>query len=217
MKLIKEKQDLLNELRRMGIKDERVLNAIKKIKRELFIDKKFIDATYKNYPLPIGYNQTISQPYTVAFMIELLNITPGNRILEIGSGSGYNAAVISLLNGKKGIVFSMEIIKGLAKFARENLKKAGINNVKIINKDGCYGYKKEAPFDKIILTAFSPEIPFNLIAQLSEKGILVMPLAKRVSQIMIKIIKKDEKIFITNHGYFSFVPLTGNINALKRQ
>lgn len=208
MSLIKEKEALINELIAMGIKDEKILKAIETIPRELFVLPHYIGESYKNYPLPILNGQTISQPYTVAFMLQLLEIKKSNKILEIGSGSGYNAAIMSLLAKK---IISIEIIKELAEFAKNNLKKASITNVEIINSDGCYGYEKESPYDRIIITAATPKIPLKLISQLKEEGIIVFPLDKGFYQVMTKI--KNNKI--EYFGYFSFVPLKGNIKSLN--
>ncbi len=214
MGLIKDKEYLLQDIRTMGIKDERVLKAIEETKRELFITKNIEKDAYGNYPLPIGYGQTISQPYTVAFMIELLDIRPGNTILEIGCGSGYNAAVMSLLVEKKGKIYSVEIIKELCNFAEKNFKKAGIKNVSVANADGYFGYNKAAPYDRIIITAGCPHIPKELLNQLCKNGILVMPLTKYFGETMIKVVK-DKELNISEFGSFAFVPLRGAVEGHK--
>lgn len=211
MVLTKDKKFLINELKLMGIKDKNVINAIHETKRECFVPNDLKEDSYKNYPLSIDYGQTISQPYTVAFMIELLDIKQGNKILEIGAGSGYNAAVMSHLIGKQGKIYAIELIKELTDFAKDNLKRAGINNVKIIHGDGYHGYKRESPYDRIIITAGTPKIPDELIKQLKNKGIIVAPLSKIYGEEMTKIVKNNNKLEKTTHGSFAFVPLKGHI------
>ena len=210
MGLIKEKEFLINELRLMGIIDENVINAIRKTKRECFVPDELKEDSYKNYPLSIGHGQTISQPYTVAFMIELLNIKQGNKILEIGAGSGYNAAVMSHLVGS-GKIYAVELIEELINFAKDNLKKAGIKKVEIIHGDGYHGYTKESLYDRIIITAGTPKIPDDLIKQLKNKGIIVAPISKIFGEEMTKIVKNNNELEKTTHGSFAFVPLCGHI------
>ncbi|MBI4981464.1 protein-L-isoaspartate(D-aspartate) O-methyltransferase [Candidatus Woesearchaeota archaeon] len=200
------KSSLLEELKQMGI-NEKILSAIKSVNRELFISPAQAHLAYENIPLPIGSEQTISQPYTVAFMIQLLEIHPEDKILEVGAGSGYNAAVMSQLTGEKGKIISVELVAELAKQARDNLKKAGITNVKVIHGNGYLGYAKEAPFDKIIVTAGASETPPALIEQLKENGILVIPINRGWGQVMTKIMKKEGRLIASEHGEFSFVPL----------
>ncbi len=200
------KSGLLAELRGMGIKEE-VLSAIKAVNRELFVSPAQIHLAYENIPLPIGSEQTISQPYTVAFMLQLLEIQPGDKILEVGAGSGYNAAVMSQLTGEKGKIFSVELVEELAEQAKANLKKAGITNLKVIHGNGYLGYAKEAPFDKLIVTAGASETPPALIEQLKENGILVIPINRGWCQVMTKIVKKEGRLLVSEHGGFSFVPL----------
>jgi protein-L-isoaspartate(D-aspartate) O-methyltransferase len=194
MGYLKEKEKLLSELRLMGIKDERILKAMELTKRELFVRKEMIEDSYGNFPLPIGQRQTISQPYTVAFMTYLLDIWPGNKILEIGAGSGYNCAVMSLLAGKKGKIYSLELIPELCEFAKQNIKNAKIKNVKVINTDGYFGYKRAAPYDRIIITAGSPFVPKMLLSQLKEGGILIMPRKDENGETMIKVVKQGNSL-----------------------
>jgi protein-L-isoaspartate(D-aspartate) O-methyltransferase len=217
MKLSEVKERLIQKLGVYGIKDKKVLDAIFKTKRELFVPDDFKQQAYLNTPLPISNAQTISQPYTVARMIELLELKLNHKILEIGGGSGYNAAVMSILIGKKGKIYSTELEKTLCDFAKANLEKAKIKNVKIIHSDGSRGYKMEAPYDRIIVTCAAKEIPPPLIAQLKPNGIIVIPISRPdgYGQTMTKIIKtkqkeerpKTPKLKITKHGDFSFVPL----------
>ncbi len=204
---MKTKSDLLRELRMQGIDDNRVIISMSKVKREDFIPGKMKDFAYENIAIPIGEGQTTSQPYTVAYMLKLLGTKPGNKILEIGTGSGYNAAVMSHLTGKKGKIISLEINKNLHKLASKNI---GLDNVLILNKDGYHGYEEEAPYDRIIITASAPEIPTRLIEQLKPNGIMVIPIKEDDHELMTKI-TKNEKITMTYHGRFQFVPMTGKV------
>jgi protein-L-isoaspartate(D-aspartate) O-methyltransferase len=200
------KESLIDELVTMGIDDKKVLDAIRKIGRERFIPKELAGEAYGNYPLPIGFGQTISQPYTVAFMAMHLDIEKGSKILEIGTGCGYNAAILSILCGKKGHVYTVEIIPELADLARENLK--AYPNVDVIFGDGSVGYEKNAPYDRIIITAASPEIPSPLYSQLKEHGIIIAPVESSFGQQMMRI-RKDKTPITDALGAFSFVPLKG--------
>ena len=201
------KNQLLQELKQQGIKDKNVLKAIKTIPRELFVEKKLQDLAYENSPLPIKNNQTISQPYTVAFMLQALELKQGDKVLEIGTGSGYNAALIQYIT--KTTIYSLEIIEKLTIFAKNNLKKAKIKNVKIIKTDGSKGYKAQAPYDKIIITAATPEIPTIIEDQLKENGIIVAPVGNKISQTMIKAKKINNTLKVQELGSFVFVPLKG--------
>jgi len=207
MGLIMDKERLLHELKVMGLRNNKILEAIAKTPRESFISKDQKNHAYDNHPLPIGYNQTISQPYTVAFMLELLNINKNDKVLEIGCGSGYNAAVMSYLVGDRGKIVSIEIIKELCDFAINNLEKAKINNVKLINSDGKKGYGKQAPYNKIVVTATASNIPGSLLEQLSDKGTIVLPVKRGFSEVMTKLVKKGKQMEKSTHGHFSFVPL----------
>lgn len=207
MNFEKQKKALELELR-TEIKDERVLDAIMKVKRELFVLKEDLKEAYGNYPLSIGMNQTISQPYTVAKMIEALELKKGEKVFEIGTGSGYNACVISEIVGKKGKIITTEIIPGLIEFAKRNIKKAGYKNITILNIDGSKGYIDEAPYDKCIVTAACKEIPRELVKELKINGILVVPVGEHYEQKLLKITKRKSEEIIDNLGDFRFVPLT---------
>src|SRR3989344_990171 len=191
------------------IKDRKLIEAFKKIKREDFILEKDLKRSYGDYPLDIGHGQTISQPSTIMIMTQALELKEGDKVLEIGTGSGYQATIISELIGKNGRVYTTEIINELVNFARENLKKAKIKNVEVIKKDGGSGLKKFAPYDKIILTAACSKIPDVLIEELKDPGILIAPVGPLYMQEMIKIIKKSGNIENINLGHFVFVPLQG--------
>ena len=204
-----QKQRLTEHWTSLGIiKDKKVIEAFKKIPREEFLkDRK--EEAYSDYALSIGEGQTISQPTTVMIMTEALELKEGHKVLEIGTGSGYQAAIISKIVGSKGKLISTEIIPELAEFAKNNIKKLKIKNVEIIRRDGSKGYAKQAPYDRIIVTAASPEIPNPLIRQLKENGIIIVPVGNLVEQMMIKGIKKGNKLIQEEIGQFMFVPLKG--------
>ena len=206
-----EKQRLIDYWRKSGtIKDEKLLKAFEEVPREIFIRNGFEEEAYGDYPLPIGSGQTISQPTTVMIMTQALELKEGQKVLEIGAGSGWQAAIIGKIVGKKGKVITTEIIPELAEFAKNNIKKAKINNVKVINYDGSQGYKKEAPYDRCIITAACPEIPPLIIEQLKEDGILVAPVGSLAfGQNMTKLRKTSSGIETELLGSFVFVPLKG--------
>ncbi|MDI6700283.1 MAG: protein-L-isoaspartate(D-aspartate) O-methyltransferase [bacterium] len=195
-----------NQLKKRGIEDEDLLKVMGEIPRELFLPKELSNLAYDDSPVPIGYGQTISQPYIVARMTELLNVKRTDKILEIGTGSGYQTAILSKL-GK--VVFSIERINELKKFAEGNLKKLGITNVFLMTGDGTIGLSNYAPFDKIMVTAASPQIPKNFIDQLSDKGIMILPLGDISLQVLTKVTKNDDQIKIEKYDYCRFVPLLG--------
>lgn len=197
---------MLEDLEIKGITDKKVLEAIKNIPRHLFVPEELKNLAYEDQALPI-LSQSISQPYTVAFMLQNLNLKEKDKVLEIGSGSGWNSALIQNITKTK--VFSVEFDKELAKFAKSNLKKAEIKNVKIIISDGNKGYKKESPYNKIIVTAACSKIPYDLIKQLKNNGILIAPIGSLYEQSMIKITKLKNEIKKENLGQFVFVPLKG--------
>ncbi len=190
------------------VKDKRLLEAFKAIPRENFILPEHISKAYADYPLPIPGGQTISQPSTVMIMIEALELKENDKVLEIGAGSGWCAALIGYIC-KKGKVYTTEIIKELADFASSNIKKMKIKNIEVIHCDGSQGYIKAAPYNKIIITAACPFIPEPLISQLKENGILVGPVGGYYSQKMIKAKKIKGKLITENLGDFRFVPLKG--------
>lgn len=188
------------------ITDKKVLEAFKKVKREDFVLKNYTKRAYEDIPLPIGFNATVSQPTTVLIMTQALEVEESNKILEIGTGSGYQAALLSLL-AKKGKIYSTEIIQELAEFSRNNLK--NYKNVSIIETDGSKGYKKHALYDRIIITAALPKIENFILDQLRDPGILLAPIGDKYSQELIKIKKQDLQIKKESLGYFQFVLLKG--------
>ncbi|HLC86535.1 MAG TPA: protein-L-isoaspartate(D-aspartate) O-methyltransferase [Candidatus Nanoarchaeia archaeon] len=184
-----------------------IIQAFKSINRENFVPEELKSQAYYDIPLPLKEGATISQPTTVLLMLQYLEINKGNKILEIGSGSGYNAALISKLVGQKGKIVSVEIDEGLVDFAKNNLKKENIRNVKVVLGDGSKGYIKESPFDRIIVTAAVQEVPEALMKQLKLNGILLAPVGSTLSQELIKFRKLKKEIEVEYLGTFSFVPL----------
>ena len=204
------KHKLIEHWQRLSIiKDKKVIDAFKKVPREYFIRDGYETEAYGDYPLPIGMGQTISQPTTVMIMTEALEVKKGQKILEVGAGSGYQAAILSKLVGKKGKIITTEFIPELAEFAAYNLKKAKIKNVEVIHYDGSQGYEKEMPYDRIIVTAACPGIPKPLIEQLKDQGIIIAPVGSFFGQDMVKGVKKKGKLETENLGSFVFVPLKG--------
>ena len=185
---------------------QRVLAAMREIPRHLFIPPPYDRAAYDDNPLPIGNGQTISQPYIVALMTELLHPKATDNILEIGAGSGYQAAILSRLVQR---LTTIERITTVANLARTNLKSIGIDNVVVIEGDGTLGYPDNAPYDGIIITAATPEVPQPLIEQLADGGILVAPVGGRDIQDLITLHKQGGSIIQESHGGVRFVPLIG--------
>jgi len=203
------RQKLVETIKSKGIKNENVLQAIGNIPRHLFMDSGFLDHAYQDKAFPIAANQTISQPYTVAFQTELLKIKKGNKILEIGTGSGYQAAVLCELGAK---VYSVERQLELFKKTSKFLPKLGYMPKKLIFGDGYKGLPEEAPFDGIIVTAGAPFVPKPLLAQLKIGGKLVIPVGDDV-QTMTLYIRKGAKEFEKHEfGDFRFVPLLEDKN-----
>ncbi len=189
---------------------EKVLKAMLRVPRHLFVPDEVADLAYTDVPLPIGSGQTISAPHIVAIMCDLLDIKEGDIILEIGAGCGYNAAVMAELTGQHGHIYSIERIPELAEIAQANLKKTGYTNVDIICADGSTGLLSHAPYKRIIVTSAAPAIPDPLIDQLSPSGTMVIPVGQNCYQ-QLYLVKKEEdaKISIKDHGEVIFVPLIG--------
>ncbi len=208
----KKLEGLISYWHRKGIvTDKNVLFAFQKVKRELFVTPELEKDAYADVALPIGFGQTISQPSTVAVMTQALALKAGMKVLEIGTGSGYQAALIAHIVGLHGKVFSTEIIPELAALARANLTRAKVKNVQVLGLDGSEGYAVDAPYDRIIVTAASPLIPLHLLPQLKEGGILLAPVGGLFGQEMIRIRKlHGGKYGEENLGEYIFVPLRGN-------
>jgi len=182
------KEMVQRQIKARGIKDERVINAILKVPRHKFVPGPLSNAAYEDIPLPIGYGQTISQPYIVAFMTEVLNLKKTDKVLEIGTGSGYQAAILAELCDK---VYTIEIIPSLRKEAEERLKELGYKNIEIKTGDGYLGWEEKAPFDAIIVTAAPPTIPEKLVEQLALGGRMVLPLGNAFQELYLVRKTKD--------------------------
>lgn len=199
---------LIEELRSEGIRDARVLAAIAKVPRHEFVRPQDQARAYRNQALPIGGGQTISQPYVVALMSQLLELRGDERVLEVGTGSGYQAAVLAVLARD---VYSIEIDAVLATEARSRLQRLGYQNVQVRAGDGFFGWEEAAPFDAIIVTAVAPQVPERLVAQLKPGGRLIMPLGADDKQRLIRGRKEDGRLKIEPVIEVSFVPMTGAV------
>lgn len=199
----KRMQTLLMQLRQQGIQDERLLQAIEAVPRERFVDEALAHKAYENTALPIGLGQTISQPYMVARMTELLQLTPTSRVLEIGTGSGYQTAILAHLVEH---VCSVERIKGLQWQAKRRLKQLDLHNVSTRHGDGWLGWASRGPFDAIIVTAAPAEIPQALLEQLDEGGILVLPVGEQ-AQTLKCVQRRHNDFQIETVEAVRFVPL----------
>ena len=189
-----------------GIKNQRVLDAFYKIERHKFIPENLRSSAYADFPLPIGEGQTISQPYIVALMTECLDLTGKDKVLEIGTGSGYQTAILTELAGE---IYSIERFEVLAGRAQTILNELGYKNIKIKAGDGTLGWEEAAPFDRIIITAASPKVPLPLIEQLADSGKLILPLGESFSQVLTLVEKKGGKLKSIDICGCVFVPLVG--------
>jgi len=197
-----------NQIENRGIRDETVLDSMRQVPRHKFVLDQYIHLAYSDTPLPINYGQTISQPYMVALMTEMLQVQPGDRVLEIGTGSGYQASILS----EMGIeVYTIEIIPELAEDVRQRLNALGFTNIHTLNADGYFGWEEFAPFDAIIVTAAPDHLPQPLLNQLKENGRLVIPIGPVGAVQTLWLFEKIEgKPQATNMGSVRFVPLTGD-------
>lgn len=180
-----------------------VFRAMLQVPREEFLPPNVKDSAYEDMALDIGFGQTISQPYTVTFMTNLLGLTGDEKVLEIGTGSGYQAAILSRLSKE---VYSVERIPELASSAKTNLKRLGYKNVFVRDASGEFGWKEKSPFDAILVTAGMEDVPKELFAQLKDGGVLIAPIGKSFDKEMIKFTKKGKKIEKEKYGVFNFVP-----------
>jgi len=192
------------QLKPRGIKNERLLAAMAKVPREEFVPADQRADAYQDGPLPIGYDQTISQPYIVAFMTEQLGTKPGDRVLEIGSGSGYQAAILAELVAD---VYSIEILEALATMAKATLQRLGYKNVHLKAGDGYNGWPEEAPFDSIIVTCAPEKVPHPLVDQLKEGGRMVIPVGERFAQQLYLLEKKNGQLKESVTLPVRFVPM----------
>lgn len=189
-----------------GIEDQRVINALMKVPRHLFIPDEHMHYSYYNLPVPIGYGQTISSPFIVALMTQELELKSTDRVLEVGTGSGYQAAILAEIARE---VYTVEIIEPLAKIAEKRLKELKYDNVVVVLGDGFWGLPDRAPYDKIMVTCAPEEIPDPLIEQLGDHGIMIIPVGPVGFQYLIKVQKEGDDITIDKVTPVSFVPLTG--------
>jgi protein-L-isoaspartate(D-aspartate) O-methyltransferase len=189
-----------------GITDPRVLSAMRTVPRHEFVPAEWRDAAYEDRPLPIGHDQTISQPYIVAFMTEKLEPKPTDRVLEIGTGSGYQAAILAALVAE---VYSIEIIEPLGRRAEADLQRLGCTNVHVRVGDGYAGWPEQAPFDKIIVTCAPEDVPQPLVDQLKEGGRMIIPVGGEAVQTLILLRKQDHRLLRESVLPVRFVPMTG--------
>jgi protein-L-isoaspartate(D-aspartate) O-methyltransferase len=197
-----------NQLRGRGIVDRRVLDAMARIPRELFVPERYRAHAYDDAPIPIGFDQTISQPYMTAFMVQALELTGSEKVLDVGTGSGYHAAVLGALARS---VYSIEFIPELADLAVANLRAAGLDeNISVVRGDGSQGYAVAMPYDAISAAAAAPEVPAPLIAQLADPGRLVIPVGTREEQDLMIAVKRAGQISRRRAAGCRFVPLRGS-------
>tara|TARA_B110000196_G_scaffold319266_1_gene336821 strand:+ start:1114 stop:1785 length:672 start_codon:yes stop_codon:yes gene_type:complete len=189
-----------------GIKDLSVMEVLSRVPRHLFVNSSLQHRAYGDCPLPIGENQTISQPYIVALMTQVLDLKGGERVLEIGTGSGYQTAILAELAAH---VFTIERVKPLVKKTKELLEGLKYKNIVFKTFDGTYGWRDQSPFDAILISAATPSIPKSLIEQLADKGRLVAPVGERESQDLIVLNKNGNKVMERKIGSCKFVPLIG--------
>ncbi|MDD3042036.1 MAG: protein-L-isoaspartate O-methyltransferase [Methanosarcinaceae archaeon] len=210
-----KRRGLVSSLAYLGIAEE-VLNALLLVPRHEFVPARLKSVAYVDTPLEIGCGQTISAPHMVAIMCDLLELAEGQKVLEIGAGSGYNAAVMGKLIGKNGHVYTVERLEALAEFAKTNLKKTGSENVTVLLEDGSLGYSDFAPYDRISVTCTAPEIPEPLLEQLKPGGLMVIPVGEYFQELVL--IKKDKngEIFREVKGRVVFVPLIGRYGFRDR-
>ncbi len=204
------RKKLVEELKQKGIQDERILAAIGKIPRHLFLDLAFEEWAYKDVAFPIGEGQTISQPYTVAFQTQLMDITEGEKVLEIGTGSGYQACVLVEMGAK---VYSVERQEALFNRTNEFLRELGYSQIRTFLSDGTLGLDKFAPYDKILVTAGISKVPETLLDQLKIGGYLVIPVGSSETQEMLRVQRiSDRKFKKESFGAFQFVPFLKGLN-----
>jgi len=209
----KRAQMVQKDIQGRGVKDPKVLEAMEKIPRHLFVDESFKEEAYADHPLPIGEGQTISQPYVVALMSEALRLRPEDRVLEVGTGSGYQAAVLAEIVKE---VYTIEIRKPLAESASKRLQELGYKNIHIRCADGYFGWEEVAPFDAIIVTAASNHIPPALLKQLKEGGRLIIPVGSTTFHQTLTLVTKEKgDLQVEQLGGVIFVPLIGEVEKKR--
>ena len=196
-----------NQLIPRGISDQRVLAAMEKIHRHLFVEEALVGEAYNDHPLPIGHKQTISQPYIVALMTEALELTAEDKVLEIGTGSGYQTAILAEL---ARTVCTVERVEPLLEKSRQLLENLGYTNIRFKTSDGTLGWEEFAPYDAIMVTAGAPKIPKPLLDQLTDGGRLIIPIGNRYSQDLIRVKRAKKRFIEENLGGCRFVDLVGN-------
>lgn len=201
---------LVVDLRNKGIKDQAILNAFLSVPRHYFLDEAFFQWAYKDAAFPIEVGQTISQPYTVAMQTSLLGVKKGDKILEIGTGSGFQACILSFLGAK---LYTIERQKVLFEKTDRLLRRIGFTKIRTLYGDGFKGAAKFAPFDKIIITCGATEIPTSLFSQLKDGGVMVVPAGTGDNKKMYKITKKGDDLIKQEHGVYRFVPMLQGVNA----
>lgn len=209
MQVIKEMIPIVERLKREGyIRNEKVIQALLKVPREEFLPEELKEYAYIDTPLSIGYGQTISAIHMVGMMCEALDLKEGQKVLEVGTGSGYHAAVVAEIVGKDGVVVTIERIPELAERAKKVLKRLGYDNVIVVCGDGTLGYPPLAPYDRIYITAAGPKIPKPLIDQLKDGGKIVAPVGRKIQELIL-LEKRECKVFEKRLCEVAFVPLIG--------
>lgn len=207
-----KREDMVESLRRRGyLENPDIEEAFSSVPREKFVPTRVKESAYSDRPLSIGQNQTISAPSMIAIMLEVLELEEGQKVLEIGTGSGYNAALLAELVGNSGKVYSVERLEALAETGRRNLEEAGYEEVEVIVGDGTKGYEEKAPWDRILVTACAPHISDPLIDQLAIGGRLAAPVGKHYRSQTLTVVKKtgEDETERETHGTCAFVPLVG--------
>lgn len=208
----KERNEMAERLERSGyLRSPEIIEAFRVVPREEFVRPNLRRDAYLDQPLSIGQGQTISAPSMIAIMLEVLQVKKGNKVLEIGAGSGYNAALMAEITGKEGELYTIERLEEIAKFGENNLEKTGYGWVEVVVGDGTRGYEEEAPWDRILVTACAPEIPSPLVKQLKIGGKLAAPVGRHYMAQTLTLVEKtsEEETRIQKHGGCSFVPLIG--------
>jgi len=195
-----------------GITDPATLEAMRTVPRHEFLPMRLRDEAYMDYPLPIGHGQTISQPFIVAFMTEAIRPQPGEKILEIGAGSGYQAAILAQMGAD---VYTVEIVEPLAEMARQTLERLGYKNAHVLHGDGYRGWPEHAPFDAIIVTCAPDKIPPDLVAQLKDGGRMIVPVGGGMEQELVLLRKKGDKVEKQSVLPVRFVPMTGEAQSAR--